>query len=181
MKKLISFVLMIVFIIGLVSPSISAVKKKKRYRRIVRNWPKGGPRPVFPKENKNSDPIEVVPMPLVIPAKPAAYAPLPAKTGFFAAGGLAGGELAIEGGYGRAMGDNYTLSGGLGLTTGGMFLDLVRATFDFKDSIFLGAGLNLARLGFGLEVIGGKKFGRLSGRIGFSSVLGLRLGVGYEF
>lgn len=207
MRKLISFVLMIVLMFGLVSPSLSAVKKKKlkkkrHYRRIARNWPKGGPRPVFPKETKASEPIEVVSSPAVLPPAPAVVAPAaPAgKAGWFAEGGFGGGALLIEAGYGK-MKDNVYWSGGAGYAMGSGFsvlvLDPIRATFALKD-YSLGLGLNYAMYSaivsnvpgisgtlpnknmFGLEVFATKKFDRLIGRLGYSSALGLRASVIYE-
>jgi hypothetical protein len=206
MKKIIVLLLIVLFSSSLISPSISAVKKKKvvkkkrYYRRIVRNWPKGGPRPVFPNASGERT-IVVVPAPAPKPVLPQPSKPL-VKAGFFAEGGMAGGAMAAELGYGRSFGEKLVLSGAAGYAVGNRYgvvvFDPIRATFDLKN-LFVGAGLNYAAYSeyvtgipgfsgtisnknlFGFEVFAGKQFGDLIGKIGYSTALGLRAGAAMNF
>lgn len=154
-------------------------KRRRHYRRIIRNWPRGGPRPVFPKDTDEK--AAVVSSQSSTPPPPAQPVFRSVRSSFFVEGGLTLNTLAIEGGYSREITNGFSLGGGLGVTTDGLFFDLVRAVFDQKNSFFLGAGLNLAKPGLGLEVFGGKKFGRFYGKIGFSTVLSLRASAGLDF
>lgn len=217
MKKLLSFLLLLVFIFSLTSASDSAVKKKKakrtrrHYRRIIRNWPKGGPRPVFPTDQGEKAPVvaqapapAIAPDPVPAPPKilPVAAVAQPVKTSFLVEGGLAGGAAALELGYSRAVNDKISLSGALGYAVGSgygvVLLDPVRATYDF-GAAFVGAGLNYAIYSslvtnipglagtisnknmFGVELFAAKQFGRYTGRVGYSTALGLRVAAGYPF
>jgi len=134
-----------------------------------------------------------------------ASAPVPvaqsAKAGWFVEGGLAGGAAAAELGYGRSLNNNLSLSGALGYAVGNKYgvvvVDLARLTYGSGDLVF-GAGLNYAMYSdiianipgisgnisnknlAGLEVFAGKRFGRYSGRVAYSTALGLRAGVGYD-
>ena len=212
-KKLLSFLLVFVFIFGLAAPSFSAVQKKKvvqkkrvvkkksYYRRIVRNWPKGGPRPVFPQDSGQKA-VVGTPPPAPKPAPPQPAPKPPAKAGFFAEGGMAGGAMAAELGYGRSFGEKLYLSGAAGYAVGNQYrvlvLDPIRASFDLKQFV-VGAGLNYAAYSdyvanipgfsgtipnknlFGFEVFAGKQFGDLIGKIGYSTALGLRAGAAMNF
>ena len=193
MKKLFSALLLLMFLFTLFSSAEAVVKKKKKplkrrrhYRRIIRNWPKGGPRPVFPKAG---DETALPPQPIVLTtvetvaviARPSLEAP--ARDFFFAEGGLGGGGVAAEIGYQRTMNEKISLSGAGGFVAGGdggVVLDLVRATYDLNN-MFAGAGINCARNMFGLELFAGKKFNRWSARVGYSGILGVRAAAGYEF
>jgi hypothetical protein len=150
MKKLLSCLLFFVLVFTLSSAADSLAKKKKKvlrrrhYRRLVRNWPKGGPRPVFPKAgDEKAAAAEPAPVPPAV-AKPAADPP--AKAFFFAEGGLAGGGLAAEFGYGRSLKEKLTLSGAagyiFGLSNGAFVLDPVRLTCDL-GTYMVGAGGNV--------------------------------------
>ena len=195
MKKLLSCLLLFVFIFTLSSASDSLVKKKKKkvvrrrhYRRIIRNWPKGGPRPVFPKAgNDRPVAVELITAP-VPPPPPKPVADAPAKAFFFAEGGLAGGGAALELGCGRTLKEKLTLSGAAGYVFGvsnGIFvLDPVRLTCDL-GTYMVGAGANCAFYNdknlIGIEVFAAKQFNKITGKIGYSSALGLRAGASYEF
>ncbi|MBN3032863.1 MAG: hypothetical protein JW873_02090 [Candidatus Saganbacteria bacterium] len=183
MRRLFAFLLLCGFGLALMQPAEAAVKKKKagRYRRIVRDWPKGGPRPVFPKEaSREAAPPAVTP-------PPAAPAPPKRHDSFFAEGGLAGGGLAAEFGYRRALNDKVNLSGAAGYLAGGdgsaFILDLIRVAYIIRpeQELFAGGGLNFARGMFGLEIFGGKRFGRWSVRAAGSGVVGWRAGLGCDF
>lgn len=194
MKKLFSFLLLMLFVLTLFSPAQSVVKKKKKiirrrhYRRIIRNWPKGGPRPVFPKDSGSNEAVvlpvaEPVPPPAVKPVSPA-----PSRSGFFAEGGLAGGGLAIEAGWRRGQTDKLSLSGAagyiFGVSNGVVLLDPIRLSCDL-GTYMVGAGANCAfysdKTLLGIEVFASRQFNKITGRIGYSSALGLRAGIGYEF
>jgi hypothetical protein len=197
MKKLLACLLFIVLVFTLSSASDSLVKKKKKvirrkhYRRIIRNWPKGGPRPVFPKAGEDK-PVPADPLALTsvstmpVSAKPAADPP--AKAFFFAEGGLAGGGLAAELGYGRSLKEKLTLSGAAGYIfgagSGAFLLDPIRLTCDL-GAYLVGAGANCAFYSdknlLGIEVFAARQFNKVTGKIGYSSALGLRAGVGYVF
>ena len=195
MKKLSAVLLLIALVLALLSPAEAIAKKKKKvlkrrrhYRRIVRNWPKGGPRPVFPKAG--DEPAAVVepppaPVPPAVAAKPADP---PARSFFWAEGGLAGGGFAAELGYGRSLNEKLSLRGAagyiFGVSNGAFLLDPVRLTCDL-GAYMVGVGGNCAfytdKTQLGLEVFAAKQLNRVTGRIGYSSALGLRAGVGCEF
>ena len=194
MRKLSAFLLLIIFILTLFSPAGAVVKKKKKvirrrhYRRIVRNWPKGGPRPVFPQAGGSN---EAVVLPGSEPAPPPAIKPVssaPARNGFFAEGGLAGGGLAIEAGWMRRQTDKLAWSGAagyiFGVSNGVVLLDPIRLSCDL-GTYMVGAGANCALYSdktlLGIEVFASRQFNKITGRIGYSSALGLRAGIGYEF
>ncbi len=135
-------------------------------------------------------------------AAPTAASPAqPGKAGWFAEGGLAGGAAAVELGYGKSLGGALGVSGAVGYALGNKYgvvvVDLARLTYN-AGGMFFGAGLNYAMYSdiikdipgisgnisnknlAGLEVFAGKKFGKYSGRIAYSTALGLRAGVGYD-
>jgi hypothetical protein len=190
MRKMFSCLLIIIFVLTLFSPAQSIVKKKKKiiirrrhYRRIVRNWPTGGPRPVFPKAGGSN---EAVVLPAAEQAPPSAVKPVssaPARNGFFAEAGLAGGGLALELGLMRGQ-----LSGAagyiFGVSNGVVLLDPIRLTCDL-GTYMVGAGANCVfysdKTQLGIEVFAARQFNKITGRIGYSSALGLRAGVGYAF
>jgi hypothetical protein len=187
-KKTFSWLLLLVMALTLASAADALVKKKKQpvkkkyYRRIIRNWPKGGPQPVFPKAGDE----KAVPVaPTVEATKPARPAAAPARSRFFAESGLADGGLAAEFGYQRSLNDKLSLSGAAGYLTTSSYssvvFDLLRGTYDIKDGIFAGAGLNWARGMSGLELFAGRQFGGGSLRAGYSGILGLRAGVNFQF
>jgi opacity protein-like surface antigen len=197
MKKILSCLLLLIMVLTLLSAADALVKKKKKiirrrhYRRIVRNWPKGGPRPVFPKAGEEK-------AALVDPAASATAAPIPAvvkpaadptATAFyFAEGGLAGGGLAAELGYGRNLKEKLTLSGAAGYIFGGgsgaFVLEPLRLTCDL-GAYLVGVGIEGAFYSdknlSGIEVFAARQFNKITGKIGYSSALGLRAGVGYDF
>jgi hypothetical protein len=196
MKKLLASLLLAIFVFTLFSGADAAVKKKKKkvirrrhYRRIIRNWPKGGPRPVFPKAGDDR-PVAAEPTPApVLPTPPKPVADPPAKTFLFVEGGVAGGGAAAEVGYGRTLKEKLTLSGAVGYVFGvsnGIFvLDPVRLTCDLGNYM-VGAGANCAFYNdknlIGIEVFAAKQFNaKVSGKIGYSSALGLRAGLAYQF
>ncbi len=192
MKKLISFLVLACFILTLFSASDAAVKKRKKtvkkrryhYRRIVRNWPKGGPRPVFPKSGADNS-TKAAPPPPSIKQVLARPADPPPRDCFFAEGGLAGGGGALEIGYARSLNEKLNLSGALGFTffsnNNGVVLDLVRAAYNINNIAFAGAGLGYARNIPGVELFAGRHFDRWSVRAGYSGALGFRLAAAYRF
>jgi len=123
------------------------------------------------------------------------------KSGLFVEGGLAGGAAALEIGYGRHLNNTLALSGALGYALGNKYgvvvIDLARLTYN-AGGMFYGGAINYAMYSdiitsipgisgnisnknlAGLEVFAGKNFGRYSGRIAYSTALGLRAGVGYD-
>jgi len=191
-KRVFSCLLVLIVAATLASAADAAVKKKKKivrkrkhhYRRIVRNWPKGGPRPVFPTAGHENYSVGDPPPPPPGP-KPAVKVDPPARDYFFAEGGLANGGGALELGYGRQLNEKLALSGALGFTfftnNNGVALDLIRAAYKINNVVFAGAGISYAHDMPGLELFAGRQFERWSVRAGYSGVLGLRLAAGYKF
>lgn len=191
MKRAFACLLVLIFCTSLYPGADAAAKKKKktfkkkRYtRRIVRNWPKGGPRPVFPTAGNNKAVPPVPPPPAAKPVAPKPVTP-PPRDYFFAEGGLAGGGGALEIGYGRDLNEKLNLSGAFGFTfftnENGAVLDLLRSSYYINNVVFAGAGLSYARGMPGLELFAGRRWDRWSVRAGYSGVLGFRLGAGYRF
>ncbi len=195
MKRFFSFLVLAIFILTLFSSSGAAVKKKKRKvkkrryysRRIVRNWPKGGPRPVFPTAgNERAVAPADPPPPPVANSVPVVRPPAPQpKDYFFAEGGLAGGGGALELGFGRNLNEKLNLSGAFGFTVfsnnNGVVLDLLRVSYNVNSVVFAGAGVSYAGSLPGLELFAGRNFERWSVRAGYSGALGFRLGASYQF
>lgn len=144
----------------------------------------------------------VTPAASAAPAAPAVAPTAPAKkAGLFVEGGLAGGAAAVELGYGRAMNDKLSLSGAVGYSVGNGYgvavLDAVRLNYEF-GALMIGAGLNYAIYStivsnipgisgnisnknlLGVELSIGKNFGKMIGKIGYSTALGLRAGLIYN-
>jgi hypothetical protein len=186
----------------------TVVKKKVAKKKIVKKkivkktvttvrpkFPVDSGRPVAPPPAA-AKAVEVRPAPAPKPA--------PAKSNYFIEGGLAGGSAAFELGYGQQQSDNLYLSGAAGYAIGNKFgilvLDVIRASYQF-DTMFVGAGLNYAMYSalvadvpglapgslpsqnmFGVELFGGMRLNQsMSVKAGWSSALGLRAAVGYEF
>ncbi|MDD4179233.1 MAG: hypothetical protein PHH14_04200 [Candidatus Margulisbacteria bacterium] len=162
--------------------------KKYRSRRISRSWPKGGPRPVFPVEGGKTTvtPVKVVAAePVVIKPKTRS------EFDFIFEGGVGGGGLLAEMMLGRQLNDNIYLRAGVGLGAGSGYsvvvLDPIIATYIMKNGFALGLGLNYGMFSsstgsvFGIELLGEKNFGAVTGRLGYSTALGLRLSAGWKF
>jgi hypothetical protein len=179
---------------------VKKAKKAPVKRSVRKRWPAGG-RPVFPVyKGKAPPPAE---------KKAIVIAPVPErpkkamKSGFFAEGGLGGGALLLSGGYQVGLMDKMTYAFeagyGIGSNYNVMVLDLARVSYDM-GSFFLGGGMNYAMysdtpsniLGLsgklssknmlGIEVLGGTRFrDNMVARVGYSTALGLRASVSYEF
>ncbi|MFA5112868.1 MAG: undecaprenyl-diphosphate phosphatase [Candidatus Margulisiibacteriota bacterium] len=175
-------------------------KKKVKKRRVRRPYYPLGSRPKFPVAAAEKPRPEPAPAPIIMPPVPERKPE--GKAGWFAEGGLAGGALAITGGYGKQFSDKLYVSGAAGYAVGSGFgivvLDPVRVSYDLGN-YYVGAGLNYAMysklvknipgLGniseknlAGIELLGGLKINeRLSARLGYSTCLGLRVSAGYLF
>jgi hypothetical protein len=184
MKRIFCFLLIGVMAVALAGPSLAAVKKP------VKKTPAKTTKPAAPKATP------------VATSAPAVQPVAALRAGFFYEGGLAGGAGALEVGYGRAISDRLYLSGAAGYGVGSGFgvviIDPIKATYDL-GGFFAGGGLNYAMYSalvsgvpgisgtisnknmFGVEVFAGKQFDKLSAKLGYSTALGLRFGVGYEF
>ena len=110
---------------------------------------------------------------------------------FIFEGGVGGGGLLAELMLGRQMNENIYLRAGVGLGAGSGYsivvLDPIIATYIMKNGFALGLGLNYGMFSsstgsvFGVELLGEKKFGSVTGRLGYSTALGLRLSAGWNF
>lgn len=143
----------------------------------------------------------LVQAPVTSPAPAAAPVVSVNKAGFFVEGGLAGGAGAVELGYGRTVNDKLSLSGAVGYSVGNGYgvtvLDPIGLVYNL-GAFTLGAGLNYAMYSsivtnipglsgnianqnmFGIELSAGKNFGKVAGKLGYSTALGLRAGLIYN-
>lgn len=190
MKRVLVFVFVLVLTVSLVCGSWAAVKKSAAREA----------KPVFPTTTKQAAPTVVAPAkvaPAAAPAKPAQSA---AKRGFFVEAGYGAGGGVAEIGISRPFREGLVLSGGLGLGVGSGYsvvvIDPIRATFD-RGQYALGLGLNYAiystlvdipgvgslsnRNVLGLEVFGQKEINKYLARVGYSTALGLRASLIFDF
>jgi hypothetical protein len=184
MRKLFALIVIFALIFGLASTVSAVVKKKVVKKKIVRRryhrpyYPLGS-RPKFPTAS-DKPVVEPAPEPEPVAAPPAPE-PKPAlKAGWFVEGGVAGGGLAVGGGYGKQLNDKLYVSGAAGFANGFVVIDLVRASYDL-GKYYVGGGLSYANSQAGAEIAGGVKINdRLSARLGLSTCLGLRVAASYD-
>jgi hypothetical protein len=187
MKKCFIFALLLVFILTLTGPSSAAVKKTVKKTTVVK------------KVVKPAAPAAAV-------AKPAAVVKTAQKvekrSNFAAEGGLGGGSFVIEFAYQRKLTDNLNYSAGVGYGIGNNYgvvvLDVARVSYDMKN-FFVGGGLGYNMYSkfvtdipgmsgkisdknlVGIELMAGKNFGNIVGKLAYNTALGLRASAGYEF
>lgn len=160
-------------------------------------------RPVFPVD-KGSKKIVVTREIKVIAAPKPALKPEP-RARIFAEGGYGAGGLVVEAGYGglelmKKL--NFSVAAGLGMGSGYsvVVLDLARVTYEM-DKFYAGGGINYAVYSspnvqdvpgisgripnqnmFGVELLGGMRVrDNIFLKTGFSTALGIRASIGYEF
>lgn len=186
MKKISVLFLLLMFALTLSGTSYSATTAKKKATK-----------PKFPIYKEVAPKVVPKTTPAVEPAKIR-------KSMFFVEGGLGGGSGVIELCYGREISDNMMLSGGIGYGVGSGFgvvvLDPLRVNYNM-GTFTVGGGLNYAMYSsasitnvpglsgkipsqniFGGELFAAKNIrDKISGRIGYSTALGFRASLGYEF
>lgn len=180
MKKFNWFILLVLGLI-LLDPSFAAVKKKNA----------ATPKSVRPASSVSSRQAEVRQIEQIIP-----------EASFFGELGLGGGGLIAGLGYGNNWNDKVRYSGRIGYGIGNGYsiisLDIGQLSYNMR-TYFLGIGLSYVMYSnlvqdipgvfgripnknlFGLEMVIGRRFGDITGRLGYSTALGLRLSAGYGF
>lgn len=120
---------------------------------------------------------------------------------FLAEAGLGGGAFLISINYQKNVSDKITYLGGLGYGIGNQYgvlvFDLARVAFDMKG-FYLGGGMCYAMYServadvfgisgtlpskniIGFEVLGGRRFGDIIGKISYNTALGVRMSAGCE-
>ncbi len=179
------------------------VKVKVTKKKVTVKVKAAGARPVFPVDTgpkvKKEIEVKVVPKPTPKPEPRA-------RGGWFAEAGYGGGGLVVEGGYGGLelmRNINYSAAAGIGIGSGYtvVILDLARVMYDM-GKYYVGGGINYAMYSsptvqnvpglssgripsqnmLGIELLGGMRVAdRISARAGYSTALGLRAAVAYEF
>jgi undecaprenyl-diphosphatase len=181
-----------VTMVGMLStPAHAAVKKKvakKKVRRYRRPYYQLGSRPKFPvdsgKDINNPEPSPTVELVVIKPAHESASG----KAGWFVEGGVAGGGIVLEGGYGKPFGEKMFISGAAGAGSSFFVLDPLRVGYDLGNGYFAGGGLSCVvysdagKNQAGIELAGGRRLtDRLSARVAASSCLGLRAVVCFDY
>lgn len=185
MRKILSLLLLIVFLFGLMADQSLAAKKKKKVRRykrwriVRRNWPKGE-RPVFPKDGQKS--VFVLPNPpssLTVEAGKAQslnasnlHSSTSSRLSFIPKIGSSGGALAFgaEFLWPRNEDLNLRTEVQLGIGQGYYLINLKgKMLLPIKDRYFVGFGLDLVNYSEDVQNVFG-----VSGKID----KGLKVGMG---
>ena len=206
-KKALSLLLFITFIFFLSGPSFSAVKKMpvKKKTKKVRVY-RTGARPVFPVDTGPKKVTVTKVIEIKVAPRPEPKPEPRARGGWFAEGGYGAGSLVIEGGYGGLelmKKVNFSAAAGLGIGSGSsvVVLDLARVTYDM-EKYYVGGGINYAMYStpnvqnvpglaagkipsqnmLGVELLGGMRVtDKILARAGYSTAMGFRVAVAYEF
>jgi hypothetical protein len=181
------------------------VKVKVTKKKVKVKVKTTGARPVFPVEKGPEKVTVTKEIKIIVAPRPEPKPEPKPRARIFAEGGYGAGGLVIEGGYGGLelmKKVNFSAAAGIGIGSGFsvIILDLARVTYDV-EKFFVGGGINYAMYSspnvrdipglsgripsqnmLGVELLGGMHIAdKISARLGFSTAMGLRAAVGYEF
>lgn len=153
------------------------------------------------KKRAAAKPSTLIAAPTPPPRQVETEKPRPEPT-FFGEAGLGGGALVMGLGYGNNFSDKLRYSSRIGYGLGNgynvVILDFGQLSYNMR-TYFLGIGLNYVMYSsgvqdvpglfgqitnknlIGLEMVIGRRFGDITGRLGYSTALGIRLSAGYGF
>lgn len=182
------------------------VKVKVTKKKVKVKVKAAGARPVFPVDTGPKKVTVTKVIEIKVAPRPEPKPEPRARGRWFAEAGYGGGGLVIEGGYGGLelmKKVDFSAAAGIGIGSGFsvIILDLARVTYDM-EKFFVGGGINYAMYSspnvqnvpglasgkipsqnmLGVELLGGTRVAdNIFVRAGYSTAMGLRVAVAYEF